>query len=526
MGRRLSRLGIRTRFILTVSTLIVLACLTLSIFFINHERNTAKEVLKSQGLELSSDLARQVQTVTPGADPAYLRPIVDRCAQQKGVVYCAIKDGQGRILAEARNSGYTSESEQTVTFAHPISGPGTGESDETESVATAWVVLSSAQWTNKIVSLKRNAIFLALVVVALGILATLLVVQVTVNPIRKLVDATQRIARGELNNPVKIVSSGEIGDLSEALNDMAFRLQQSHSQLEEYSKTLEKKVEQRTEELEERVKELSDSRMATINILEDVKEAKTELERVNEELRALDEMKSKFIGTISHELKTPFTAIKANVDFIVSGKEGEVPENLFHYLQTIQRNTNRVQKIMEDFLLAAQIRSGKRQLEPEEVKLGSAVQEYLDEIGPMDKKFTVKLNIPKGILVFADRNRLHDVYVNLLSNALKFSPNGGEIRITARPHNGHVLSEVSDQGVGIPKDKLEAIFDEFFQVDRKKFGGTGLGLSIVRGIIQEHGGKIWVDSQLGEGSTFFFTLPVGKVSKDGPIRQSDEGSDR
>lgn len=485
----------------------------------------AKEVLKSQGLELSSDLARQVQAMIPSTDQAYLRPIVDRCVEQKGVVYCAIKDGQGRILAQARNSGYTSESEQTVTFSYPISGPGTGESNETESMATAWVVLSSMQWTNKIASLKKNAIFLALVVVALGILATLLVVQVTVNPIRKLVDATQRIARGELN-PVKVVSSGEIRDLSEALNDMAFRLQQSHSQLEEYSKTLEKKVEQRTEELQERVKDLSDSRMATINILEDVKEAKTELERVNEELRALDEMKSRFIGTISHELKTPFTAIKANVDFVVSGKEGEVPENLFHYLQTIQRNTNRVQKIMEDFLLAAEIRSGKRELEPEEIKLGSAVQEYLDEIGPMDKKFTVKLNIPKGISVFADRNRLHDVYINLLSNALKFSPNGGEIQITARPHNGHVLSEVSDQGVGIPEDKLEAIFDEFFQVDRKKFGGTGLGLSIVRGIIQEHGGRIWVDSQLGEGSTFSFTLPVGKVSKDGPSRQSDEGSDR
>ncbi len=521
-----SRFGIRIRFVLTVSSLIILACLTFSLFFINHEKRTATEILTSQGMDLSRNLAREVQMAATGSSRDDLQSVVDRFAQRENVLYCAIKDGRGQILVDTGKGARSLDPEQIMTFSFPISGPASAESDVTTPVRTAWVSLSKAQWSARIDALTRQAAYLTLLVVTLGIVVTLLVVHVTINPIRKLVAATQKIATGELNDPVQIISSGEIRDLSEALNEMAFRLQQSHAQLEEYSKTLEEKVEQRTEELEKRVQELSDSRMATLNILEDVKEAKTQLERVNEELRALDEMKSKFIGTISHELKTPFTAIKANLDFIVSGKEGELPENLAHYLRAIQRNTNRVQKIMEDFLLAAQIRSGKRQLDLEEVRLRRAVREYLAEMGPIDRKYIVKLDIPDDISVFADPSRLHDVYVNLVSNALKFSPDGGEIRIAARPHNGQILSQIADKGIGIPRDKLEAVFEEFFQVDRKKFGGTGLGLSIVKGIIQEHGGKIWVDSRPGEGSTFFFTLPVSKRSKDGPIHRSDQGSDR
>lgn len=525
MGRRPILFGIRTRFVLTVSLLILLACLTLSIFFINHEKSVAKEFLTKQGTSLSSDLAREIQTAALDPTPEFLLSLVDRFVQKNNLAYCAIKDDQGRVLAEASNGDYSLNPEKIAIFTFSMSNHGT-ERGAQKTLRTAVVGLSKSEWTEKIDTLKQTAIILSLLVVAVGIMVTLLTVRATVKPIGRLVTATKRIARGELDEPVQIASGGEIRDLSEALNDMASRLQQSHTQLEEYSKTLEKKVDQRTEELEKRVKELSDSRMATLNILEDVKEAKTELEKVNEDLRTLDEMRSKFIGTISHELKTPFTAIKANVDFIVSGKEGKIPENLAHYLQAIQRNTNRIQKIMEDFLVAAEIRSGKRRLEPEDIKLGTAVQEYLAEMRPIDKQFNVKMDIPKDISVFADRNRLHDVYVNLLSNALKFSPKGGEIFIRARPQDGQILLEISDQGVGIPEDKFEAIFDEFFQVDRKKFGGTGLGLSIVKGIIDEHGGKIWVDSRLGKGSSFFFTLPVSKGSRDEPVGKSDKGSDR
>jgi signal transduction histidine kinase len=525
MGRLAIRFGIPIRFVLTVSGLVVLACLTLSIFFVHYQRRLAQEVVTSQGMELARILATEAQMPLCVSNPKGFQSLVERFVQGKNVVYCAIRDSQGRIIAEAKSPAYPSKAGRIATFTHPIPGPRTAVSDASKVTGTARVDLSTSLWTDRLASLKRTTGLLALLVLAVGIIVTLLVVQVTIKPIRILLDATQRIARGELAEPVQPVSGGEIRDLSEALNQMAFRLQQSHSQLEEYSKTLEKKVEHRTEELKKHVKDLSDSRLATLNILEDVKEAKTELERANQDLLELDEMKSKFIGTISHELKTPFTAVKANIDFILSGKEGEVPQNLKPYLLTIQRNTNRVQKIMEDFLDVAQIHSGRRRLEPEEFKLGKAVREYLAEMGPIGNKFRITVDIPNNISVFGDPNRLHDVYINLLSNALKFSPEGGEIRISARLSDGETLSEVSDQGMGIPPEKLDHIFDEFFQIDRKKYGGTGLGLAIVKGIIQEHGGRIWVDSRPGEGSTFFFTLPPSKDSTHEPIETPGEGSD-
>ena len=526
MKRRPNRFGISSRLILTVSALIVFACLTVTIFFLHHEKRLIREVLECQGTDLASDLAREVQMPATASHPELLGATLDRFMEREQLAFCAIKDSQGRTLAESKVATRPGDTEEVMVFSYPISGLGTEGSKTGGGKRTAWVGLFPSPWTTRISSLKRAVTGLTIALVVVGVLITLLVVHVTIKPLRMLLAASQRIARGELADPVRVASGGEVGALSDAFTDMAFRLRQSRSQLEEYSRTLERKVEQRTRELKTRVKELSDSRMATINILEDVKEAKTELERVNEELLALDEAKSKFIGTISHELKTPFTAIKSNIDFILSGREGTVPENLRPYLQTVQRNTNRVRKIMDDFLNAVEIRSGRAPLEPEVLRLERVVGEYLAEMGPVDEAFRVTVDIPKDLVVFADRNRLHDVYMNLISNAFKFSPQGGEIRISARTHDGKVLSEVSDQGVGIPPDKWENIFDEFFQVDRKKYGGTGLGLSIVRGIIHQHGGRIWVDSQPGRGSTFFFTLPAHKDSKDEEAGKPTEGPDR
>jgi signal transduction histidine kinase len=291
---------------------------------------------------------------------------------------------------------------------------------------------------------------------------------------------------------------------------MVKQLEDSREELEDYSRTLEKKVEERTAKLRRNVRELSEARKATLNILEDINEAKKELEKANRELMAMDEMKSKFLGTASHELKTPLTAIKANVDFILSGREGPIPRNLRQYLSTVQRNTNRIQEIMEKMLDMARIKAGKIGLLVEKVNLLTAVKGYVKEIKPIEKRLDIKIKIPRGVYVQADKDRLHDIYINLLSNAFKFTPKGGEVRITARRDNDVVLAGVSDTGVGIPEDQCEKVFDEFYQVDRRRYGGTGLGLTIVKGIVEEHGGKIWVDSEVGKGSTFYFTVPLAR----------------
>jgi signal transduction histidine kinase len=136
------------------------------------------------------------------------------------------------------------------------------------------------------------------------------------------------------------------------------------------------------------------------------------------------------------------------------------------------------------------------------------VPAYINEIKPIDKHLSVQIEIPEHLFVSADREGLHDIFINLLSNAFKFTPEGGEVSVIATLKDSHALLRVRDTGIGIPADKLQKIFDEFYQVEGSKHGGAGLGLAITRHLVQEHGGEIWVESQIGKGSTFYLTLPL------------------
>ena len=150
----------------------------------------------------------------------------------------------------------------------------------------------------------------------------------------------------------------------------------------------------------------------------------------------------------------------------------------------------------------------------EPILLSEVIGGYISEVTPVEKSLSIQFDIPRDLLIHADRNALHDILINLLSNAFKFTADGGRISIHAGPRDESVLLEIKDTGMGIPEDKLQMIFDEFYQVEGGKHGGTGLGLAIAKRLVEEHGGNIWVESQLGKGSTFYFTLPRSAENKD------------
>jgi signal transduction histidine kinase len=260
--------------------------------------------------------------------------------------------------------------------------------------------------------------------------------------------------------------------------------------------------------MKENVEELNQAEMTIQKMLTDLKSVQMQLEKAHHELKEMDQSRLKFISAASHELKTPLTAIKSNIDFILSEKNGKVPEHLRSYLLTIQRNTNRIHETMDRILDLTRIQSGRLQLSREPILLSKWVEEYIHEVKPADKNLTIQMDIPKDLSVYADRNQLHDIFINLLFNAVKFTPDGGQIKITAIPDGQYILHEIRDNGMGIPEDKMNKIFEEFYQVEGGKYGGTGLGLTITKRLVEEHGGKIWVESQLGKGSAFYFTLPL------------------
>ncbi len=355
---------------------------------------------------------------------------------------------------------------------------------------------------------RKNLFPIGLGFFSASLLFTILFIKFFLLPIKKLAWATEQMAKGGWIQIDKIRSKDEIGDLIESFNQMAV-------QIKEMKENLEKKVAERTQQLEENIEELNRARISALRLAEDLQYAKRELEMVNRELKEADEAKMKFIGMASHELKTPLTAIKANVDFILSGKGGKVPEDLRSHLLTIQRNTNRIQETMDHMLDLTLIKSGHLIIDQEPILLSEVVGGYTHELKPVDKNLTIQIDIPKDLTVYADRNRLHDIFFNLLSNAFKFTPEGGTVFIRASQQNDRILHEIRDTGIGIPEDKIQKIFEEFYQVHEGKYGGTGLGLSIAKRVIEEHGGRIWVESTPGKGSVFYFTLPAFKERDDG-----------
>ncbi len=242
-----------------------------------------------------------------------------------------------------------------------------------------------------------------------------------------------------------------------------------------------------------------------------VAERTRELERSNRELRKLDKMKSDFLSMVSHELKTPLTAIRASAEVMESYVRSKDEKKL---LSIILRNVDRQTRLVNDLLDLSIMEARAMELKKEETDLRRILDYSRESIQQLAEKKNITINWqPPGEAVIArvDRDRIAQVVINLLENAIKFTPPGGSITMKLSKKDGEAQVSVQDTGIGIKKEDQERIFDRFSQADNsmtRKVGGTGLGLAIAKGIIEAHHGKITVESEPGKGSTFTFTLPM------------------
>lgn len=235
------------------------------------------------------------------------------------------------------------------------------------------------------------------------------------------------------------------------------------------------------------------------------------------EQKKMEQLKDEMISSVSHEMRTPLTAMLGFVEFLL---ENPVERELqIDYLQTVHRETERLNELISNFLdlqrLQAQV--GNYRFAP--IDICSLLREAAHLFQVASKKHEVRFQCPETLpKVRADERRLMQVLKNLLSNAIKYSPKGGEVALCARFDEQQIIVSVSDQGMGIPSHARERIFERFCRVDdseKRIPGGIGLGLSLVREVVHAHGGQVWVESEMGKGSTFYFSLPVlGKVMSD------------
>lgn len=417
-----------------------------------------------------------------------------------------------------------------------------------------------------------NSILLGGTAISLVITAVLgvLVAQTISRPIADMRRQAQAMAKGNFSRKVRVYSEDEIGQLARAFNHLTNRLQESQQSTESERRKLASVLANMTDGVlstdrrgriilinEPALHLLNVSRETVINRpvttvlgldesytfedLIDMRDAITldissqdqaTLLRTtfsviqketgfvngliavlhdNTEQEKIDMERREFVANVSHELRTPLTTMRSYLEALADGAWQD-PDLAPNFLNVTQTETERMIRLVNDLLKLSKMDSSEADLSREMVEFGVFFNRIIDRF-EMSKSQNVSFerNVPKAqYFVEIDTDKLTQVIDNIISNALKYSPEGGKIRFSVREAEGELLVSISDEGMGIPKENVERIFDRFYRVDRARsraMGGTGLGLAISKEMINAHGGKIWAESQYGKGTSIYFTLP-------------------
>jgi signal transduction histidine kinase/DNA-binding response OmpR family regulator len=325
-------------------------------------------------------------------------------------------------------------------------------------------------------------------------------------PIVHLAEVARVVSR-EKNYSIRaapVSNRGELTILIDAFNEMLAQIQQSEGALRKAHDGLENRVRERTAELEAAKKEVEAFSLSVL-------QAKEEVERASK-------FKDQFLSTMSHELRTPLNAVVGFSDLLTEEQYGPLNDKQKRYVKHIHAGGHHLLRLINDILDLSKIEAGRLQLSIENVPVQSTFAYVLDTIRTLSDKKGHSLidECSPDLTVRADPTRFRQILMNLLGNAIKFTPDGGKIEVAARQLDGMVRVEVHDSGPGIPPDEQHRVFEAFYRLGQTEKGteGTGLGLAITRRLVELQGGQLGIESQPGLGSCFFFTLPmVPRVEK-------------
>ncbi len=263
-------------------------------------------------------------------------------------------------------------------------------------------------------------------------------------------------------------------------------------------------------------------------------EVVTVLDKMNSKLSELDKLRDNFVSSVTHELRSPLTAIQGYVDFLLRRKSGELNPKQREYLVIVKNNAQRLTQFVNDVLDLAQIEKNMLDLNVLPTKISLMIEELivLFRANAEENKIQLTAEYPENLSkAIIDPERINQVLINLISNALKFTPEGGKVTISVHELGDSLQVNVSDTGIGIPVYAREKLFTKFYQIKEgknflRKIKGTGLGLAIAKGIVDAHGGKIWLKNESEKGSTFSFTVPKEKNCREEGTEGSSDGKEK
>jgi two-component system phosphate regulon sensor histidine kinase PhoR len=436
-----------------------------------------------------------------------------------------------------------------------------------EIVGVARVSLPLTEINQALGHINRTIIWGAVIAAAVAILLALQLSRIVTRPVKKLTQASKKMAEGELDQEIRVTSRDEVGELAKAFNRMAARLKEMVTLTTTERDRMAAILSNMGDGIfvvdgDSKVTMVNQAALRILQLAENEAQGRTFVEAVQDyelnsllqrcletreqqtgtvetsprkqflgvivtplkdeggcllliqdltKLRWLETVRRDFVANISHELRTPTASIKALAETLQEGAIDD-PYLAKDFLGKINAEVDRLTQMVQELGELSRIESGEALLQKKPFDMAETMEQATSRLKAQADRAGLSLNIaiPSPLpQALADRDKVEQVLVNLIHNAIKFTPPGGKIDISAKAEGNSILVSVADTGVGIPADDLPRIFERFYKVDRARTGsGIGLGLAIAKHIVEAHGGRIWAESIEGRGSTFYFTMPL------------------
>jgi signal transduction histidine kinase/DNA-binding response OmpR family regulator len=551
------RVSLKVKALVFISLMILAVGASLSWYFLRQAQGFLTDELQRRALSLTKNLAHASQYGVLTRDEGILQPLIEGLLHEDSVLLALITDTQGTVLAQGSRERTDVASQQQATdlvtqgMAIPVaqgtvpsvnyrvignrgvyhavapieatqvmpsermqhvsaelllggtaSGAAASAAPQTVRRGHVQILLSPESMQADIRKTFVTGIGLTCGIILVGVIIAFVFYSYTLTPVQAMARAAARIAAGDLSQRVKATSRDEIGVLAMSFNHMSASLDATYRDLEQLNIGLEEKVQERTEEL---------------------RRQQEQLQEVNLQLEIANRHKSEFLANMSHELRTPLNAIIGFSEVLLDKMFGDLNAKQEEYLDDVLSSGKYLLSLINDILDLSKVEAGMLELELGTFDLRQLLEGSLVMVKEraLAHGITLSLDIADNVdTLTGDERKVKQVLFNLLSNAVKFTLDRGKVGIAATKSDTMVQVAVWDTGVGISADDQQRIFEEFQQVGQGLAGkteGTGLGLTLAKKFVELHGGTIWVESTLGQGSTFTFTLPVVGAARHVPL---------
>ncbi len=469
--------------LMLILLIFLIVMVTGSIYILNKEKGYRTQLTLEKAIRISRFLSKISSVFMQTFDYQTISDFIKEVKTDKDFTYIVISDTLGHTLpisAEDLKIKKTLDNKRLRNIRE-IKTPILFLEEKIGDIETG----TSLERINKQINISMLNIGFLLTV--FGVLSTIIILFISrtiAQPIANLMEGVKRISSGDLDYRIQVYSEDETGELSRAFNSMSESLKQAYKQLQEYSRGLEVKVEERT----------------------------AQLQQVNAELTEINKELDEFTYIVSHDLQEPLRSIDAFSKFVYEDYKDKLTEEAKNYLERVRANAFRMKELIEDLLELSRLGRIQNPFEEIDVKvlLEPILERFTYTINEKNAEVIIKEPLP---CVYCDKLRLGEVFANLIGNALKFSQNKErpKVEIGGYQEGEFYCFYVKDNGIGIDKQYFEKIFGIFQRLHTiDKYPGTGAGLAICKKIIELHQGKIWLESEPGKGSTFYFALPKDK----------------